>query len=123
VFAYGQTGSGKTFTMEGTDGANEGVIPRSVSLIFDEIQKARNLGWTFILDASIVEVYMDSVRDLLNLGNLKEEPSSVEVTEAADIRRLLDIAHNNRKVAETSCNEHSSRSHCIFQLTLQAKNK
>jgi len=34
VFAYGQTGSGKTHTMEGGDGDDEGVIPRSVNLIF-----------------------------------------------------------------------------------------
>jgi kinesin family protein C1 len=28
VFSYGQTGSGKTFTMQGTPGKHEGIIPR-----------------------------------------------------------------------------------------------
>ena len=54
VFAYGQTGSGKTYTMEGykyantsdskipqaifDSGENEGVVPRSVKLLFDLIK-------------------------------------------------------------------------------------
>ena len=55
VFAYGQTGSGKTFTMEGYKykndnsskgapqavfevGENEGIVPRSVRLLFDIIK-------------------------------------------------------------------------------------
>ena len=54
VFAYGQTGSGKTFTMEGYKysvvtagkppqanfdaGDNEGLVPRSVRLLFDMIK-------------------------------------------------------------------------------------
>lgn len=41
IFAYGQTGSGKTFTITG--GAeryvDRGVIPRTISYIFSEIQK------------------------------------------------------------------------------------
>jgi len=44
VFAYGQTGSGKTYTMEGyqlneqepvLDATSEGIVPRSVKLLFD----------------------------------------------------------------------------------------
>lgn len=123
VFAYGQTGSGKTYTMEGGDEEEEGVIPRSANLIFDEIEKTKALGWKYDLQASIAEVYMENVRDLLNSDNKKEEPSKVGVNQVTEIRHLLHIAHTNRKVAETNCNEHSSRSHCIFQLTLTAKNK
>lgn len=41
IFAYGQTGSGKTFTMTG--GAeryvDRGIIPRTISAIFSEIEK------------------------------------------------------------------------------------
>ena len=46
VFAYGQTGSGKTYTMEG-DINNEylqGMIPRSIRLIFDKVQQGKLLG-------------------------------------------------------------------------------
>ena len=46
IFAYGQTGSGKTFTMTGgmKRYADRGIIPRSVSLLFDEFQKRREQG-------------------------------------------------------------------------------
>ncbi len=37
IFAYGQTGSGKTFTMEGgTDEDQKGMIPLTISKIFEE---------------------------------------------------------------------------------------
>lgn len=41
IFAYGQTGSGKTFTVTGGPEryADRGIIPRSISAIFDEIAK------------------------------------------------------------------------------------
>jgi len=53
IFAYGQTGSGKTFTMEGykynstkegiptamiEPGENEGVVPRSVQLLYEMVK-------------------------------------------------------------------------------------
>lgn len=41
IFAYGQTGSGKTFTITG--GAerynDRGIIPRTLSYIFEQLQK------------------------------------------------------------------------------------
>ena len=41
IFAYGQTGSGKTFTVTGGPEryADRGIIPRSISVVFDEIAK------------------------------------------------------------------------------------
>ncbi|RHY32570.1 hypothetical protein DYB32_002426 [Aphanomyces invadans] len=41
IFAYGQTGSGKTFTITGGAERYEdrGIIPRSLSMIFDEMKK------------------------------------------------------------------------------------
>ena len=51
-------------------------------------------------------------------------PTSIEVKEEADVNILLADAHKNRSVAATKLNEHSSRSHCIYQLKiLDAKEK
>ena len=36
--------------------------------------------------------------------------------------RLLETAAKNRAVAATDCNERSSRSHCLFQLSLRGSN-
>ena len=64
------------------------------------------------------------MRDLLNPANvmtqnnqsLKYEPESITVKDEAHIYQLLKKAENNRVVAETMCNERSSRSHLIFQI-------
>ena len=44
VFAYGQTSSGKTYTMRGYDKREPGLIPLSISQVFDYINadKERN---------------------------------------------------------------------------------
>jgi kinesin family protein 5 len=69
VFAYGQSGSGKTHTMEGskTDPSLAGVIPRAANAIFEGVLSAdENI--EFMLCASFVEIYMEKIRDLLDMG-------------------------------------------------------
>lgn len=39
VFAYGQTSSGKTYTMRGYDKKEPGLIPLSITKVFDCIQE------------------------------------------------------------------------------------
>lgn len=72
---------------------------------------------------SFQEIYMDQIRDLLkDIPAVNGEVSSFQVESPASLFPLLKIANQNRKVAETFCNERSSRSHSIFQLKLQGKN-
>lgn len=58
IFAYGQTGSGKTFTITG--GAerysDRGIIPRTLSYIFEQLQKVWNFKFIFYLIYS-AEIY------------------------------------------------------------------
>lgn len=76
VFAYGQTSSGKTHTMEGPsadaqhssdlDNLNlRGVIPRAVNSVFKTIE-ATDDSIEFILRVSMMEIYMERIRDLLD---------------------------------------------------------
>jgi kinesin family member C1 len=51
-----------------------------------------------------------------NNQSLKYEPESITVKDEAHMYQLLKKAENNRVVAETMCNERSSRSHLIFQI-------
>lgn len=75
---------------------------------------------------SFQEIYLDQVRDLLDQNNqmtsnaqaLKYEPTWVQASDTAKIFQLLQKAEKNRVVAETACNERSSRSHLMFQLRL-----
>lgn len=71
IFAYGQTCAGKTFTMEG--GQTEetmGLVPRSVRMIFETLEKANSPEWkTLQVSMSCFEIHIETVRDLLNTAN------------------------------------------------------
>ena len=134
IFAYGHTGSGKTYTMEGgndmTMEAEIGIIPRSVNLIFFQLEHQRRLGWQFVLTASMVQLYCGKVKDLLNPANECSDPTKLSkfqptthiVQTSEKIFELMGIARSNRKVGKTELNDKSSRSHSIFKLHLQGIN-
>jgi kinesin family member C1 len=67
LFSYGQTGSGKTHTMNGetTCEHQRGIIPRAVTKILASAERLRSTGWQFQLEASFIEIYNESLRDLL----------------------------------------------------------
>jgi len=137
VFAYGQTSSGKTYTMEGPDiedKVHQGVIPRMVWSIFDGIYHADE-HIEFLVKVSIVEIYNERIRDLLDpkKDNLKVHEDKArgvfigEVTESyvgceQEIFDTMRAGHFNRSMAVTNMNEHSSRSHLVFILTVEQKN-
>ena len=76
IFAYGVTGSGKTYTMSGEgDGHQHGVIPRSLSLLFDTIHQEaeRQKDTIFMVTLSFVELYNDDFR-----GKSHEEEELVD---------------------------------------------
>jgi hypothetical protein len=135
LFAYGQTGSGKTHTMFGGDGDEAGIIPRSIAQILHSVQQHRDSGWTYELKASFLEIYNESVRDLLcspeqcgsrqykiSMGeNGRAEVSDLEweaVQDVEDLERIIDTAGKNKTTAKTDMNERSSRSHTIFSLRI-----
>ena len=67
MFAYGQTGSGKSHTMVGSREA-PGFTPRFISALFSECDMVRRAdpGVEIAVEASYLEIYMETVRDLLN---------------------------------------------------------
>jgi kinesin family protein 5 len=68
IFAYGQTSSGKTFTCVGPDCDDDnlkGLLPRCVSSIFERIASSPNY-LEFRIKISMVEIYMEKIRDLLD---------------------------------------------------------
>lgn len=64
MMAYGQTGAGKTHTMHGT-AEDRGVIFRAVKLLFDKIDRRKAEGYACSVTTSLVEVYNDSIHDLM----------------------------------------------------------
>ena len=61
ILSYGQTGSGKTFGMSGPDG----IIPSSIAMLLSEMRRLRSKGWEYVVEASFVEVYNETLNDLL----------------------------------------------------------
>ncbi|KAF2358787.1 Kinesin motor domain [Trinorchestia longiramus] len=135
IFAYGQTGTGKTYTMEGiTDIPEErGVIPNSFNHIFSHI--ARSSNQQFLIRASYLEIYQEEIRDLLvkehkkKFLELKERPDTgVYVKDLqqfvcksiTEIQHVMQVGNQNRAVGATNMNQHSSRSHAIFIVTVES---
>lgn len=66
IFAYGQTGTGKTFTMEGTE-EDRGVNFRILEELFHIIRERQKL-YRYSVSVSVLEVYNEQIRDLLDSG-------------------------------------------------------
>ncbi|XP_052752741.1 kinesin-like protein Klp68D isoform X1 [Galleria mellonella] len=135
VFAYGQTGTGKTHTMEGT-ADDEGVIPRAFRHIWSHIENNASPDVTHLVACSYVELYLEDVRDLLSKDNKKltirgqelngfyiPEMTSVVCKSAAEMVRVMKAGNRNRAAGRTDMNEHSSRSHAVFLVTVETAHR
>uniref|UniRef100_A0A670Y775 Kinesin-like protein n=1 Tax=Pseudonaja textilis TaxID=8673 RepID=A0A670Y775_PSETE len=142
IFAYGQTGSGKTFTITG--GAerysDRGIIPRTLSYIFQRLQKDSSKAYTTHI--SYLEIYNECGYDLLDPRHeaskledlpkvtIMEDPdqnihlkhlSLQQATNEEEALNLLFLGDTNRMIAETPMNQASTRSHCIFTVHISSK--
>ncbi|KAJ2780722.1 hypothetical protein H4R18_003309 [Coemansia javaensis] len=136
VFCYGQTGSGKTFTMMGADIDSEelkGIIPRIVEGMFAKIIESPPTV-EYMVKASYMEIYMERIRDLLNPDEanlpVHEDKANgvyvkglmeVFVSSIDEVYQVMRQGAKSRVVAQTNMNAESSRSHSIFQVTIEQK--
>ncbi|KAJ9511982.1 hypothetical protein QJQ45_004434 [Haematococcus lacustris] len=144
IFAYGQTGSGKTFTIYGNE-REPGLTPRGVSELFKIINRDSGK-YTFSVTCFMLELYQDSLMDLLlppqpkgrggqvaDLPKLdiKKDPKGlvtvagatiVEVTSAKELLATIEAGQNRRHVASTQMNRESSRSHLIISIMIESTN-
>ncbi|KAM5184999.1 kinesin-like protein KIF27 isoform 3-T3 [Callospermophilus lateralis] len=136
VFAYGQTGSGKTYTIGGGHVASvvegqKGIIPRAIEEIFQSISE--NPSINFVIKVSYIEVYKEDLRDLLELEtsmkdlHIREDEKGNTVIVGAkechvesvdEVMSLLEMGNAARHTGTTQMNEHSSRSHAIFTISI-----
>uniref|UniRef100_A0A8D2MEL5 Kinesin-like protein n=1 Tax=Zonotrichia albicollis TaxID=44394 RepID=A0A8D2MEL5_ZONAL len=133
VFAYGQTGTGKTYTMQGAwaEPEKRGIIPSAFEHIFTHISRSQNQ--QYLVRASYLEIYQEEIRDLLAKDQskkleLKENPetgvyikdlSSFVTKNVKEIEHVMNLGSQTRSVGSTNMNEHSSRSHAIFLITIE----
>ncbi|CAN0861572.1 Kinesin-like protein KIN-7H [Linum grandiflorum] len=124
VFAYGQTSSGKTYTMRG-------ITHYTVADIYEYVERHKER--EFNMKFSAMEIYNESVRDLLSTDptplRLLDDPERGTVVERLTeeilrdwnhFQELMSICEAQRQIGETSLNETSSRSHQILRLTIDS---
>jgi len=141
LFSYGQTGSGKTHTMQGSGtGQMRGIIPRAIEQVGAYKAQLENDGWQYSMQVSFLEIYNETIRDLLRENEIDDTKHEVKVTpegrryvsditmtplEPTDINAVEDVmrqAAKHRSVGQTDMNAVSSRSHSVFTLHLSARN-
>ncbi|XP_070598837.1 kinesin-like protein KIF27 isoform X2 [Erythrolamprus reginae] len=136
VFAYGQTSSGKTYTIGGGHIASvaeeeRGIIPRAIQEIFQIISENHNTD--FAVKVSYIEVYKEELRDLLELEtsmkdlHIREDEKGntvivgakdCQVESTEEVMSLLETGNAARHTGTTQMNEHSSRSHAVFTISV-----
>ncbi|XP_017904739.1 PREDICTED: centromere-associated protein E isoform X3 [Capra hircus] len=135
IFAYGQTASGKTYTMMGSQ-EYLGVIPRAIHDIFQKIKKFPDR--EFLLRVSYMEIYNETITDLL-CDTQKMKPLIIredfnrnvyvadlteEVVYTSEMAlKWITKGEKNRHYGITKMNQRSSRSHTIFRMILESREK
>lgn len=106
ILSYGQSGSGKTYTMEGdfSDESNWGIVPRVIAMLFETIhrrqQQQLQLHQTYTLAVSMLEIYNETVFDLLVSDatakvklDVRHMPEGVKVPGLTEVQVLLTLLH------------------------------
>nr|XP_026647756.1 centromere-associated protein E [Zonotrichia albicollis] len=135
IFAYGQTASGKTYTMMGNEDS-VGIIPKAIQHVFKIICEIPDR--EFLLRVSYMEIYNETITDLL-CDNRKKKPLGIredvnrntyvedlieEVVVAPEqVMEWIRKGERNRHYGETKMNEHSSRSHTIFRMIIESRER
>ncbi|GFN80030.1 kinesin-like protein kif15, partial [Plakobranchus ocellatus] len=114
-----------------------GVIPRSFEYLFSLIAHQQELHGSrkqFLCRCSFLEIYQEQIFDLLDTASqglhLRENMNKgvfvdglIEqvICNPTDAYQVLVVGMLNRRVAGTSMNRESSRSHAVFTVTIESK--
>ncbi|CCE63052.1 hypothetical protein TPHA_0D04190 [Tetrapisispora phaffii CBS 4417] len=145
IFTYGQTGSGKTYTMLNE---KDGIIMQTIEYIVHFAGNLHKLGWEYELEVEFIEIYNETIRDLLNpeakhqhVIRHDDKKGTTEVTnthkitiklthneddeiaKSAQIRQLIRNGNNTRNTKSTHMNNASSRSHSVFMMKITGHNR
>ncbi|KAH8584244.1 kinesin heavy chain [Cryptosporidium sp. chipmunk genotype I] len=148
IFAYGQTSSGKTHTMFGDNkGSYDGIIPLSINEIFNVAYTSCNQSdnTSNKITVSYLEVYNEKLFDLLapqsslNNNSIDNNSKKIKVIDGVDgavdflnltsrsvsspedIHAIIKTGLKSRRIAETTMNERSSRSHTILRIRIESR--
>ncbi|KAL2843510.1 kinesin family protein [Aspergillus pseudoustus] len=136
VFAYGATGCGKTHTITGTP-QQPGIIFLTMQELFERIEERSGEKQTE-LSLSFLEIYNETIRDLLVAGGSKSgltlrEDTNKSVSVAGlsshnpkTVQEVMDMimrGNECRTMSPTEANATSSRSHAVLQINIAQKDR
>lgn len=117
--------SGKTYSMMGGEKTEMGLIPRICIILFK--QTMPNV--TYRIELSYLEIYSETIRDLLNkdimpdklrvrshpeYGPFVENLSQHAIDSPKALMKFIEKGNKERTVAATALNDTSSRSHAVL---------
>lgn len=121
-------------------GSMRGIIPRAIQQVGAYKTELESKGWVYQIEVSFIEIYNESIRDLLRSTSVEDVKHEIKrdaagnmfVTEVTmtpvdpnnnqQMDGILELAARHRSVEKTAMNERSSRSHSVFTLHLCASN-
>ncbi|KAJ3578981.1 hypothetical protein NPX13_g1589 [Xylaria arbuscula] len=123
IMAYGATGTGKSHTFLSSDG----LVHNFIRLMFQLASKESGQ-YEYTLEMSAVEIYLNTVYDLLQTSaegrkveiKLTTE-STVDLGSQDEAFKTIGEAINRREAASTKQNETSSRSHFIISVSIMRR--
>ncbi|KAM5443488.1 tubulin-dependent ATPase kip3 [Microsporum ferrugineum] len=136
VFAYGATGCGKTHTITGTP-QRPGIIFLTMQELFEKIAE-RSEEKVTELSLSYLEIYNETIRDLLLPGGSKQglmlredanqtvSVSGLSTHRPQNVQEVMDMimrGNEYRTMSPTEANETSSRSHAVLQINVAQKDR
>ena len=136
VFAYGATGCGKTHTITGTV-QQPGIIFLTMQELFERISDRTEDKVTEV-SLSYLEIYNETIRDLLEPGGSKaglmlREDANQAVSVAGlsshhpqNVQEVMDMivrGNEYRTMSPTEANATSSRSHAVLQINVSQKDR
>ncbi|KAI6139301.1 P-loop containing nucleoside triphosphate hydrolase protein [Pisolithus tinctorius] len=123
IFAYGQTASGKTFTLSGNED-QPGIIPRAMKDVFAHIRRTSYTYTTkpFMIYLRHLPVAATQPVQLIGQGILSPLREEV-VTSLKSVREVMERGERHRRTASTDWNERSSRSHSVFRLVIESRER
>jgi hypothetical protein len=136
IIGFGQTCTGKTYTIQGPlGGAQPGIALRATKELFDIISlndKEKPKNSLSKLSLSIIEIYNENIFNLLSEDcaqlNIYENSSGnlvipdlnpINIENYNEAAKLFKLSAKLRKTKESSNNDRSSRSHCIYTFHLK----
>ncbi|GIQ82794.1 kinesin-like protein, partial [Kipferlia bialata] len=129
IMTYGQTGAGKTHTISHLQPGRLGLIPRCCHEMFDGITQSKGR-YEWRVHVSYLQIYMEIISDLLSNStglNLREtaqggvyveDLTSYECKTVNDVMSIMRQGEQAKKMAHTSMNTRSSRSHTVLTVSV-----